>query len=475
MAELEVKIQYKTLPAKVAVKTMFYTFPLWAVIVPACLGIFIGHVVVFPSTIPVLATIAICFLIAGIFFASLMTAAVAEDNKIHFSKDGLAFPLFMLPLLKFKRNRAWEELVRADLVGEAGSQQLVLAFSSGEVVPLRLDILEGKDVEQLLLAVELWGTKCNRTKLLVDYQQQLHNEAHGVSKGYTQMWEEELRRRFTNTAFVPLEPEQILCDGKLKIVRQLAFGGLSAIYLALHDNLDMVVLKEAVVPPNADPASRAQAEQYLVREAQFLSKLNHSNIARVLDHFVEQGRHYLMLEYFNGPDLRQYVKQHGVVSQVVALGWACEILKILCYLHEQQPPLIHRDLTPDNLVLTNDGKLILIDFGAANQFVGKATGTVVGKQAYIPPEQLRGKTVTQSDIYAFAGTLFFLMTGKDPMPLAPSRIKKVVAEADEELDGLIAKCSAFEVKDRFQTAEEVLDAIVPVLERLSKEPEGCAI
>ncbi len=475
MAELEVKILYKTLPAKVAVKTMFYTFPLWAVVVPACLGIFIGHIIAFPSSIPVFMTAAICFLIAGIFFASLMTAAVAEDNKIHFSKDGLAFPLFMLPMLKFRRNRAWEELVRADLIGEVGAQQLLLGFSSGEIVPLRLDILDGKDVEQLLLAVELWGTKCERTKLLVDYQQQVHNEAHGVSKGYTQMWEEELRRRFTNTAFVPLEPEQLLCDGKLKIIRQLAFGGLSAIYLALRDNLDMVVLKEAVVPPNADEASRAQAEQYLEREAQFLAKLSHPNIARVLDHFVDQGRHYIMLEYFNGPDLRQYVKQNGTVSQVVALQWACEILKILAYLHEQEPSLIHRDLTPDNLVLTNDGKLILIDFGAANQFVGKATGTVVGKQAYIPPEQLRGKTVTQSDIYSFGGTIYYLMTGKDPMPLAPSRVKKLVSDADDQLDELIAKCSAFEVKDRYQTAKEVLEAVEPILARLSREPKECAI
>lgn len=470
MAELEVKIQYKTLPAKVAVKTMFYTFPVWAVLVPACLGMFIGHIISFPYSLPVVMTIVICFLIAGVFLLSLMTTAVAEDNKIHFSKDGLAFPLFMLPLLKFRRNRAWEELARADIVGEAGSQQLILGFRSGEVVPLRLDILDSKDVEQLLLAVELWGAKCERTKLLVDYQQQIHNEAHGVSKGYTQMWEEELRRRFTNTAFVPLEPEQVLCGGKLKIVRQLAFGGLSAIYLALKDNLDMVVLKEAVVPPNADEASRAQAEQYLEREAQFLSRLSHPNIAKVMDHFVDAGRHYLMLEYFNGPDLRQYVKQNGVVSQTVALKWACEILKILCYLHEQDPPLIHRDLTPDNLVLTNEGKLILIDFGCANQFVGKATGTVVGKQAYIPPEQLRGKTATQSDIYAFAGTLYYLMTGKDPMPLAPSKLKKLIADADDELDAIVAKCSAFEVNDRYQTAQEVLSVVEPVLERLTREP-----
>ncbi len=63
-------------------------------------------------------------------------------------------------------------------------------------------------------------------------------------------------------------------------------------------------------------------------------------------------------------------------------------------------PIVHRDLTPDNLVVRNDGALVLIDFGAANQFVGSATGTVVGKQACIAPEQLRGKTVPESDLYS---------------------------------------------------------------------------
>jgi serine/threonine-protein kinase len=140
---------------------------------------------------------------------------------------------------------------------------------------------------------------------------------------------------------------------------------------------------------------------------------------------------------------------------------------MLKFLHEQEPPIIHRDLTPDNLIRTNQGEIVLIDFGAANQFLGAATGTIIGKQAYIPPEQLRGKTVLQSDIYALGGTIYYLLTGGDPTPLAPSHLTSINTEVEEKLDAIISKCTAFEAKDRYQTASDVEAAlmdVVPLLE-----------
>jgi serine/threonine-protein kinase len=277
------------------------------------------------------------------------------------------------------------------------------------------------------------------------------------------MWEEELRRRFTSTTFIPLEPGKTLRGANLEIVRQLAFGGLSALYLAQLNKHELVVIKEAVVPQNADPQVRAQAESFLDREAKILSQIRHPNIAKVLDHFVEDERHYLVLEYINGQDLRQYIKQNGPVTESQALQWGIAIASILQMLHEQNPPVIHRDLTPDNLVLNSDGKIILIDFGVANQFVGTATGTIVGKQAYIPAEQLRGKTGPGSDIYALGGTLHFLLTGQEPIPLAVSHPKKICPQLSSELDDIIAKCSAYEAQDRYSAAAEIVSALSALL------------
>lgn len=484
MAELQLTVPYKSLPARIVFSTMCALFPVWAIIAPSGLGMFIGRTVMHPDSMPVMATVVGCLSLLGLTLAAIATTALSEDNRIHVSKDGISFPAFLLPALKFRRARSWTELGRADLFVPSASsselhdgepvkegRRLLLTFDSAECLPLKLSRFERSDVEQLLLAIELWATNCKRSPALVDYQTQIQNQGHGVAKvGYTQMWEEELSRRFQATSFVPLEPGKELQDGRLRIVRQLAFGGLSAIYLAQENKLDLVVLKEAVVPPSADAQTRAQAEQHLFREADMLSHLDHPNIARVLDHFVEDGRHYLMLEYVNGADLRQYVKQNGPVDQKTAIMWGIQILDILQTLHSQQPPILHRDLTPENLVLAKDA-IVLIDFGAANQFVGAATGTVVGKQAYIPPEQLRGKAVIESDLYAFGGTIYFLLTGKDPLPLSISHPKSVVADIDSELDEIIARSSGFEPEDRYHSASEIAARMKEVLLRLNVESD----
>ena len=294
------------------------------------------------------------------------------------------------------------------------------------------------------MAIELWAKNCDRDAALIAYQHTLQNETKGITgHSYTQMWEEELGRRFHATSFVPLEPEHVLRGGSLKIVRQLAFGGFSAIYLTQRDGNELVVLKEAVVPPSSNEEAKKAAQEYLAKEAHILAGLSHPQIARVLDVFVEDDRHYLLLEYVHGQDLRQLVKQHGPQDEAKVMAWARDLTDILIYLHGQKHPVIHRDLTPDNIVLRNDGTIVLIDFGAANEFIGTATGTLIGKQAYIAPEQLRGKAIPQSDFYALAGTLYFLLTGKDPVPLSISRPSKAGITIDSRFDEMVAKLSAF--------------------------------
>jgi serine/threonine-protein kinase len=206
----------------------------------------------------------------------------------------------------------------------------------------------------------------------------------------------------------------------------------------------------------------------LDKEAEMISKLEHPNIAKVMDHFVEDGRHYLVLQYINGPDLRQYVKENGAVPLAQALEWALKISEILKYLHSQEPPIIHRDLTPDNVVLYKND-LFLIDFGAANRFVGAATGTVVGKQSYIPPEQLRGKSVLQSDIYALGGSLYYLLTAADPLPLAEASPQSKIADLPKRVDDLVRKCTAFEPEDRFQTADDLITELRECIIAFSNE------
>lgn len=275
---------------------------------------------------------------------------------------------------------------------------------------------------------------------------------------FTNLWDEEFSNRYSPTLFVPLAPNDELKGGAVKIVELIACGGSAAIYAAKNIQGEQIVIKEAVIPKNSSEALKAKAIELFNREAQFLSKLDHPYIAKVFDHFVENEHHYEVLEFIDGLDLRRFVKERGPQPEDFVLNWAEQICEILVYLHSQDPPVIHRDLTPDNLVLRVDGQLILIDFGAANAFVGTATGTMVGKQSYMPPEQLRGKAVPQSDIYALGATCYFLLTGKDPTPLEVSKIR----EKDNlpmSLNSFLEKCTAGEYSKRYATSLEVLHEI----------------
>ena len=127
------------------------------------------------------------------------------------------------------------------------------------------------------------------------------------------------------------------------------------------------------------------------------------------------------------------------------------------YLHGQNPPIIHRDVTPDNLVLDRTGSIKLIDFGAANEFIATATGTLVGKQSYIAPEQFRGHATPQSDIYALGCTLYYLATGADPEALSQSSLTSESTMKMTALSKLIFACTAMELEDRLPTMAVVAE------------------
>jgi serine/threonine protein kinase len=272
---------------------------------------------------------------------------------------------------------------------------------------------------------------------------------------YTEMWEEELSARFGATNFIPLEPGHKLQEGRLTLERQLAFGGLSAIYLVKDAQSANLVLKEAVIPKEADRQLRAQSITMLEREAHYLSRLNHPGLARVFDYFVEDDRHYLLMEYIKGTDLRRYVKENGAVSAKEAIDWSAQIADILSYLHEQDPPIVHRDISADNIILREDDSLAIIDFGAANSFLGTATCTLIGKQAYIPPEQLRGKPTVKSDLYALGCTMFFLLTSQDPEPISVSDPSTVKPSTPRNLSDLIVSLTQLEQEKRPNSARDV--------------------
>lgn len=401
----------------------------------------------------------------GLLITSLATVFVCRQNRFIVSKEGIDFPFRCLLELACKLRRPWGNLTSIDFVGpdkkHSNNPTAMIFRFVNDVLPLELAAFTKDDLQKLLMAVEAYcpnltiNPPLGKLNLGISTINALPGSGPGAS--FTKIWEDDLANRFGSTVFVPLEPGDKLQNGTLQVVGQIAFGGLSAIYLAKRKNGELCVIKEAVVPSSADEASREKAMEMFAREAQLLMALKHPRIARVLDNFVENTRHYLLLEHIDGRDLRRFVKEHGAQKEEMVLRWARETLEVVVHLHELQPPIVHRDLTPDNLVLEKDGSVTLIDFGAANEFLGTATGTLVGKQSYIPPEQFRGKAVPQSDLYSLGATLHFLLTGHDPEPLAQSHPRELQQSAvSEELDSFVAKLTDMDLSERFSTAADAL-------------------
>ncbi|TVQ65412.1 MAG: serine/threonine protein kinase, partial [Spirulina sp. DLM2.Bin59] len=132
----------------------------------------------------------------------------------------------------------------------------------------------------------------------------------------------------------------------------------------------------------------------------------------------------LVQEWVQGVSLRQWVEQRGPMSGGDMVAIAQQILPILTYLHSLNPPVIHRDIKPDNLIRRPDGQIYLVDFGAVQDVYRNSisyASTFVGTLGYMPLEQMRGHTRPTSDLYSLGMTLRFLLTGKDPAPLALDR------------------------------------------------------
>jgi tRNA A-37 threonylcarbamoyl transferase component Bud32 len=470
MAELVVKAQCNSSLRQMTDTALNITFPIWGVMAPLfTIGLLFAAIGYVQSNNPekameYLAYLAVCFCIS--FGSLLLKRALAKDIMI-VDREGIKLPKLLGTNINVRSYISWQNVQTIEATmhsTDANRSYLTLRRKKGRPVKLSTADL-GKDfVEQFLLASNMWVPQlCDES--LTQFQNVLRIGAKGDDQTYTELWEDELGRRFCPTSYIPLEVGRVLRDSTIKVMSHLASGGLSAIYLCQLDGKKLVVLKEATIPESGAESLKEKAREMFEREANLLMKLNNPGIVHVLDCFTEGGRNYLLLDYVNGIDFRQLVKQNGPQSEAYVLEWAIQIANAVKYLHEREQPIIHRDLTPDNIVLRNDGHVIIVDFGAANEFIGNATGTFVGKHSFIAPEQFRGKATTHSDIYAFGCTLFFLLTGIEPEALSPSNPKEHLSSVSDELSELVQSCTQSESSDRYQSVAQLL----PVLRRLAAQ------
>jgi serine/threonine protein kinase, bacterial len=261
-----------------------------------------------------------------------------------------------------------------------------------------------------------------------------------------------------------VEQEQFV--RQYQILKTLGRGGMGTTYLAWDRELSkkspfLLVIKQM----NADMAEIAKARELFEREARILKSLNHAGIPKYYDFFVENSQKYLAMELIHGQNLEQVIYQKGPVTIEQAIKWMTQVCDILNYLHSLEPPLVHRDVKPANLLVKSvDGSLMLLDFGAVKE-IGTPLGTRIGAEGYSAPEQNRGKPCPQSDIYAIAPTLLFLLTGRPPAQYYRRKGSNFIFDCSSitnitpQLSRIIDRISEPSLRDRFHTAIEVAEAL----------------
>jgi serine/threonine protein kinase len=215
--------------------------------------------------------------------------------------------------------------------------------------------------------------------------------------------------------------------GRYRVRERIGQGGMGNIYLADDLRLEgrRCALKEVEHDRTVPTKLLKEARQQFLHEATVLARLDHPNLPKVSDFFSIGPRDYLVMDYIPGKDLRLRMlnakQSNSFLAEADVLRWANQLADALTYLHNQIPPLVHRDVKPSNMKITPDGLLKLVDFGLVKALVpDEMTITVIqgrGTALYTPLEQYGGDgmhTDIRSDIYAFGCTLYHLLTNNPP-------------------------------------------------------------
>ena len=271
----------------------------------------------------------------------------------------------------------------------------------------------------------------------------------------------------------PLAPNTLL-QNRYLVVNLIGKGGMGEVYLAVDQRLgSAIALKRTYF--SDDEMLRNAFE----REARTLARLRHGVLPKVSDHFTEDETQYLIMEHIAGDDLAkrlEITQKPFPVSWV--LFWADQLLDALNYLHSHEPPIIHRDIKPQNLKLTDDNSIVLLDFGLSKNSTGQTklstTGSVVGFTPYFAPmEQVRGTgTDARSDLYSLSATFYQLLTnvvppdalsradallGGLPDPLQP--INEINPEVTPLVSSILLKGMEVSQEKRFPTARSMQKAL----------------
>lgn len=263
-------------------------------------------------------------------------------------------------------------------------------------------------------------------------------------------------------------------QGRYEILEKIGSGGMSVVYKAKCHTLNRLV---AIKVLKEEFASDENFVSKFKMEAQAAARLSHPNIVNVYDVVDEENLHYIVMELIEGITLKNYIEKKELLDSKEAIGIAIQVAQGIAAAHEQH--IIHRDIKPQNMIISKDGKVKVADFGIARAVSSQTVNSsaAVGSVHYISPEQARGGYCDErSDIYSFGITLYEMVTGRVPfegdntVAVALAHLEDpVVPPGDYNpqvypgLEDIILKCTKKKPDRRYGSMEEVIHDLRRVL------------
>ncbi|NET56867.1 MAG: protein kinase [Symploca sp. SIO2E6] len=393
------------------------------------------------------------------------------------------------------KEESWmEQLVRSHLVEQWETQMAAQHLSKIRNSLFR----QGQRTSQLLVVyqqiLQQGAIAADHSPAQQDLlRSELVTEEQGNLKVANRIYQAVFNQNWVSQALAWLPPAEIppgtVINNRYEIQRVLGQGGFGRTYLALDNHCfgEFCVLKE-FLSNQTDEYIAQKSRELFEREAQVLYQIDHPQIPKFLALLPERGKWFLVQKYIDGKNystlLKERQEQGEAFSEEEIIKWLQDLLPVLDYIHQRK--IIHRDISPDNIMLPHDqSRPVLIDFGSVKHKLSSITTSgynnvpqvsFVGKDGYSPLEQIRlGQSFPSSDIYALGVTAVVLLTGKETNLLLDYnslewRWRSYVTVSDR-LAEILDKMLAEKHQERYQSAQEVLDA----LKKSKKSPSGKTI
>lgn len=267
--------------------------------------------------------------------------------------------------------------------------------------------------------------------------------------------------------------------GKYRILASLGTGGFGAVYLA-EDT--WIAKKVAIKVPHRQQVDFGE----LLREPRLLASLHHPNIVAITTAEKHDNVFFIVMEYVAGETLEHVLARTGALDLPVALDYACQICNAIDYAHRQG--VIHRDLRPANVLVSETGVLKVADFGTSRFLEIAAHGTtVIGSPPYMAPEQFQGRAVFASDIYSLGVTMYQMLTGVLPYdPPTPADLDKLLSgelltpprrknpAIPQRVSDIVLRAMAPDVTARYQRAADLLEDLLAARPAVRRAAAGAA-